>query len=710
MGYSATWNASGTTVTFTTPSSHGLSAGTFVYISGTNQSTIDGYRTLATASGTTLTVTIDNTTASGTGATIAVQSDITEGMPIDLAVVAPTIETVSPNIVYDVVLNNIGFFAGITPETPYRRETAQYRKDQQDNSAEPGEQSLTGWWLRSQSSFHLGCGIKFYEPGQDEKLRFRFADSQNVDVWTQGQVSLLPEMKGDSTRTISSSTNTYMQTIKSGSSNAVLIWDGNNVYKVDEAGVSTTFIASTTIYGICNDGIYAYWCQNDGGAAKFYKKLLSANSSTAGTQFHAALGELASSGIMEWAKERVIACINNDIYELNPNAPTSGTTPPSAVTKVYENKSADIVYSSVTSSGSDIYISAYNGLNSFIFRLVLNTSGALVATLDGAVVAAEMPRGELIYSIKHYLGYLVIGTSFGVRVAQVLDGGDLVYGPLFVKTSQPVYGFACDDSFVWCASGVGFKAGLIRIDLSSQIDTLVFPWANDRMFDISNYHTTGVAFIGSTDKLAFTVALQKVYYEGTDKAASGYITSGFVRYNTLEKKIFKFISERAQYYGNSTLSISAITQEETETSIISKIYINANSDVNIPGDASEFIKFKFTLTRNPDSKTQGTVLYGYQVKSLPATPRQRLIQYPLYCFDTEMDRFNNRIGYDGQAVEKLSALESLESVGDVVTVMDNRSGETYSGLIEEVAYTSMTPPDRRFSGNGGMLQVTVRKI
>lgn len=707
-GYSATWSASGTTVTFTTPSSHGISAGQFVFISGTNQATIDGYRTVATASGSTLTVTIDSTTASGTAAIIAVQADITEGAPIDLSVVAPTIETVAPNIVYDVVLNNLGFFAGITPETPYRRETAQYRKDQQDNSAEPGEQSLTGWWLRSQSSFHLGCGIKFYEPGQDEKLRFRFSDSQNVDVWTQGQVSLLPEMKGDSSRTIASSGNTYMQTIKSGSTNSVLIWDGNNVYKVSESGVSTTFISGTTIYGICNDGVYAYWCQNVGGFATFYKKLLSTDSTTSGTQFHIALTEAASSGIMEWAKERVIACINNDIYELNPNAPTTGTG--SAVTKVYENKSADIVYSSVTSSGSDIYISAYNGLNSFILRLVLDTNGAIVPILNGAVVAAEMPRGELIYSIKHYLGYLVIGTSFGVRVAQVLDGGDLVYGPLFIKTKQPVYGFACDDSYVWCASGIGFKAGLIRIDLSTQIDALIFPWANDRMFEIENYQTTGVAFLGSTDKLAFTVALQKVYYEGTDKAASGYLTSGFIRYNTLEKKIFKFISERAQYYGNSGLSISVISPDETDTPIISKIYINGNTDVNIPGDASEFVKFKFTLTRNPDVKTQGTVLYGYQVKSLPATPRQRLIQYPLYCFDTEMDRFNNRIGYDGQAVEKLSSIESLESVGDIIAVVDNRSGETYSGLIEEVAYTSMTPPDRRFSGNGGMLMITVRKI
>jgi len=636
---------------------------------------------------------------------------ITEELQVDISSVAPTVEQVSPNIIYDVVVNNIGFFSGITPETPYRRETAQYRKDQQDNSAEPGEQSLTGWWLRSQSSFHLGCGIKFYEPSQDEKLRFRFSDSVNVDVWTQGEVSLLPEMLASTTE-IAGSGATYMQTIQSGGTNAVLVWDGNNVYKVDASGNKTTFIASTQIYGICNDGVYAYWCQNNSGVAKFYKKLLSTDSSTAGTQFHYQLTEAASIGIMEWAKERVIACVNNKVYELNPNAGTAsgGTNDP---IKVYENRSSAIIYTSITASGSDIYISAYNGLNSFILRLVLDTDGAIVPTLDGAVVAAEMPRGELIYSIRYYLGYLVVGTSFGVRVAQVLDGGDIVYGPLFLKTEQPVYGFACDDSYVWCASGVSGTAGLTRVDLSTQIDTLVFPWANDRSIPtLTGTETTGVAFIGSTDKLAFSVALENVFYEGNDLCETGYITTGFIRYNTLEKKIFKFISERASYKGNSSLKISVINSNEVNNDIIIKLGLSAGTDVTVPGEPSEFVKFKFTLTRNPDTgdEDEGTVLYGYQVKSLPATPRQRLIQYPLYCFDTEMDRFNNRIGYDGQAVERLGSIEALESLGDAVTVQDNRSGEVYTGLIEEVAYTAMTPPDKRFSGNGGMLQVTVRKI
>ncbi len=37
------------------------------------------------------------------------------------------------------------------------------KREQIDQTTEPGEQSFTGWWFRSQSSFHLGAGAKFFE-------------------------------------------------------------------------------------------------------------------------------------------------------------------------------------------------------------------------------------------------------------------------------------------------------------------------------------------------------------------------------------------------------------------------------------------------------------------------------------------------------------------------------------------------------------------
>jgi hypothetical protein len=43
-------------------------------------------------------------------------------------------------------------------------------------------------------------------------------------------------------------------------------------------------------------------------------------------------------------------------------------------------------------------------------------------------------------------------------------------------------------------------------------------------------------------------------------------------------------------------------------------------------------------------------------------------------------------------------------------VQDFRTNETYQGLIEEVSFTGVTAPVKNFSGFGGILTVTVRKI
>ena len=639
-------------------------------------------------------------------------NNITEEFQVDLSSVASPSDTIDSNILHDISFNNLGFFLGIGPENPIRRETAQYRKDQSDNANEPGEQSLSGWWLRSQSSFHLGAGIKFYEPAQDDKLRFRFAESRGVDPWTTGEVSLLPAATQGHATTNSFRTN--LQSIHSGTTDAVLLHDGYDLDKIWADGTETHFVdynagTDEPVYGVCNDGKYAYWMTNSPitGVQKshFYKKLLSQTSANANTQFHKYGTEAVSSGCMEWVKERPIACVNNKIYELNPNAGTSVDP-----VLVYEHPNTATVYTGITASGSDIYVSGYTGLHSFILKLVLDANGAVVPTLDGAVVAAELPRGEVVQTIKYYLGYMLIGTAYGARVAQVLDGGDIVYGPLIFKSDQPVYQFAVDDHFAWCAAGVGSEVGLKRIDLSSQIDTLVFPWCDDRVVDGVNVQTTGVAFIGNSDKLAYTGATNYIYVDSDNLRTSGSLTTGGIRYNTLENKIFKYVADRALYTDASIIDISIIDKDGTVSNIANKTTSTGNSDSAIDPGSDEFVQFKFTLYRDTATTTTGPVFYGYQVKALPATPRQRLIQYPLYCFDTETDRFNNRSGYDGQANEKLLALEQVENAGDFVTVTDYRTGEVYNGLIEEVSFMGMTPPDRRFDGVGGLLKVTVRKI
>jgi hypothetical protein len=82
----------------------------------------------------------------------------------------------------------------------------------------------------------------------------------------------------------------------------------------------------------------------------------------------------------------------------------------------------------------------------------------------------------------------------------------------------------------------------------------------------------------------------------------------------------------------------------------------------------------------------------------------------LSCFDHESDHFGVEVGYEGSAYQRMSQLESIENVGDTIRVEDFRTGESYIGLIEEMDFRNATPSDKRFSGYGGTLLVTIRTV
>ena len=101
---------------------------------------------------------------------------------------------VNTNNQYDCAVAGLPFFLGPNKEHPYKRETAQYRKQQIDQQKESGEQTLTGWWLRSQSTFHYGAGIRYEEPVEGATVGYRFNKSAGVDVFNLGKVTLLPDV------------------------------------------------------------------------------------------------------------------------------------------------------------------------------------------------------------------------------------------------------------------------------------------------------------------------------------------------------------------------------------------------------------------------------------------------------------------------------------------------------------------------------------
>ena len=747
--------------------------------------------------------------------------DITDGrstrsIAVDVGVVSSTALWQNTEIAYDVAVGGLPFIYAINDSRPYIRQTAPFRKDQFDSGAEPGEQSLTGWWIRSQMSFHSGSGINFFDPATtDENGKYRFAESENLNVWNKGEVTLLRKAQagatgyvaaglqsnGRSSLKISSIEWTVGGTKYQGS----LASGDFNIVRIPESGTAQPLVAinnsahptADKFWAVANDGDFVYYLVNEtAGSVKLhmFKKSLDADLATASTpMFNTA--PVITNATMAYVKERLVAGVNNSIYEIS----TSATALP---TPVYTHPNSAHVWTAVAASGPAIYVSGWNGLLSSIVKFTLNISGVM-PTLTSAITAAEMPEGELVYAMRYYLGYLMIGTNKGVRAAVISDqDGSINYGPLIVETVQAVFDFAVRDKFVWCASGTTTnKQGLIRIDLSAEIETLRFAYANDLQNDllVNGSQVVAVAHLGNTDRIAFLTTAatgnvvnithkeltsnvatvttsvehpysigQAVFVSGlgspfdsaagypfgshkiitaipnatsfsyaatgadvaftadagtvfaagggyaehpTELAINGYIKTGNIRYGTLEPKNFKRLLGRGDFtYGSMTL-------ETVDKSGVE--YDHISYDVSIPpvevetsnpATAQEYVAYKFIMYRDGTDPSKGPTFKGYQAKATIATPRQRILRFPVYCFDVETDRFNTVTGYEGRAFERIQLLEDVEENGDVLTWQDLSTGESRQAIIEQVTFTRMTPPDKRFDGFGGVLEITIRTV
>jgi hypothetical protein len=653
--------------------------------------------------------------------------DITEGLPLNVGNPGTSGFWTNNAEDYDVAFGGIPFFIAPTDQNPYQRETAPYRKDQFDNSREPGEQSLTGWWLRSQSSFHGGAGIKFFDPSAGESIGYRYFDSQGVNPWVKGQVTLLKDTSN--VHTITTEVNEedptkkaeqHIRSIRYSNTNAILLHDGYDIDRIDADGTLIHWIdynsgSDDPVFALCDDGLYGYFVTNDtvSGKLEFNRKLLSDGAGVAPTARFTTPGLTITSAEMEFVKDRIVMCVNNAVYEIATNA----TTLPSAI---YTNPNTNYMYTSITASGPAIYTAGHSGIYSTIQKYTLGTNGAM-PTLSQASVAAELPPGEIIHKIFYYLGYMLIGTSKGLRVANVNDqDGSLEYGPLVFESTQPVYDIACRDRFAWATTGVGSNAGLTRVDLSQLIEgePLRFAYSTDLDgIQTTLNPTTAVGFVGTTNRLAFCSANNgtadgKAYIESASTlVTSGYLQTGAVRYGTLEPKNFKFVRARGVFtYG--AMDIQTVEENGNVNNVISY-----NSAVGTPEAATtspetpqEFLSYRFTLSRSASDTSQGPVFKGFQAKALPATKRQRLIQFPVWCFDVEKDRYNVTTGYEGRAWERIQILEAIEAEGDIVNVQDFTTGERVQAIIEQIQFSRKTPPSGNFSGFGGLLTVTVRTV
>jgi hypothetical protein len=673
---------------------------------------------------------------------MTVNNDITEDFQYDISYTSEGTSFQPTDVSYDLSIDNIPFILKIDNQNPYRRETAQYKKDQFDNSAEPGEQSLTGWWVRSQTSWHNGAGIEFYEPGTDyQHVSHRFYDSRGVDIWTVGEMRL----HKDVFHAYTGATGINAATGNDGTKDVLVSGDANGVLKKISLGVTgpngpmdtANYVHTATSYPQGHSGSDFPFTSVTTSGGKYY-------ATCSGAIHRGTVGDLTSdvvfarhdggnsAAFVKYAKGFVFFGEDNKLNLLDTTqGDTNAHNGALPAGKQYDSRThidSTFIWNDITGGTTHIYASGNSGNNGEIFKIPFDTTptsannGSLLPDLSSSTVTVTLPDGETIKAIHYYLGYLAVGTNKGVRICQVNQDGDLIVGPLLVETSYAVNGFTERGSYLYAATkvleGANTNGILIRIDLSQQFDDGTFAYAYDLEYQSSPDGDSSdcTEVYNLNDRLVMVIeedapAGELQVEHTTNYRSSGWLQTGKIRYATVEPKFFKYLQTRGLIATGDTIAVQTIDSAGNEYDIINldAVSIGQNVALNQPVGGQEFIAVKYTLN-NGSPVTDYPVLQSYQLKAIPGVPRQRMYQYPLSCFDIEMDKYNSQFGYIGRAYDVLNRLEDLEVFGDFVSIQDFRTGETYQGVIEEVRFTNESSPDKDSNGFGGVLIITVRKL
>lgn len=610
---------------------------------------------------------------------------------------------------FDYALGGIPFLSATRDAWPYTEGMAEIRKQQFDSFAEPGEQSISGnfWWLRSQSNFSGGAGVLYQDPDNDNQFNIRFADSLGVDPWTSGQLQLLkqPTLK----YTIAGVFNRVRGYVDSTGVDACWYCDGSQIYKVTDAsrtsivnpsiGVSLDFASTgTRNFFMANDGIFS------GVDAGALAKIWDAPSPT------------PTSGAIEWAKSRIVACFDNKVYFLGISGGTALPATPN-----YTHPDSSWKWTSITEGPTAIYIAGRNSTQSSIYKVTIELNGATETYIP--TVTATLPSGEWVNTIYSYVGsFIGIATNKGFRVGEFDSNGDIIYGPLLFSPAGGCAGITGFDRFMYVGS-VGAHdgfSGTFRVDLGQTIQeqttrAVRYAYARDIYAPGETASVFNVTTLGASGRLVFAVSGDSLWVQSaTDLYSEGYLKTGRIRFNTEEPKLYKFISLRTPLPLQGNLEASVLGQGGEEIPVITygPEFGPGTGDVATPSPTGpqNWIGLKFTLSRNASDLTKGAVLNGWQVKALPGSIRQRVITHTFQLFNEEEDKGGQRIGYDEYARQRFEAFKQLARAGDVVVFQELIEDLSTLVVIEDWKFVQTSPPGNNQNTLGGYLTVQMRTV
>lgn len=520
----------------------------------------------------------------------------------------------------------------------YSRTTIPVLREQRDTSDEAGEQQLnTQMWIRSQTDWSYGAGQKYFDNTDSD--RRRFYTSSGVDVWTEGQVTLLPKMvdKGNTGNDV------IMKQFRGASIDYLYVADGSTLYfstNFDTASPTwstvTSIVGAPTITDFDSDGT-TLWVAY-GAADQLHSTTLGSTAAPSSL-----VGHTTNDEIIRFVGGRLMGATGATAVELAANG--------SAIT-TFDGLVHNTTWVDFAVGPTGMYGAANTEDVGTILFFPIGADGVL----DFPAQVADLPHGETINQIESYGGLLVLATSKGIRVAQMnaggVQGGGIAYGPL-INDVGAVYSIATDERFVWFG---GENGQLYRIDLSKFTDILVPAWASDVVSTgVSPGNVTWVVRVnGKTYFVDAANGVQGTKHDG-ELVEFGTVNTGSVRWNSLFNKVLQTVKADLEptlaTTGSTEYDDSAITYDDAEyiyngvlspisgalkvTFVtgsgisLSQITLTDRIAYNIDYALSDLFDVNWRLERDSLNNTVGPVFQSWQLQAFPAPTRIDEIVLPI---------------------------------------------------------------------------------
>ena len=454
-----------------------------------------------------------------------------------------------------------------------------------------------GAWWRYRYNWWNGAGQPNMDLGENRDVN-RFESSVGINVWEEGELSLLPSTSfsdGSFTGSIS---------LLCPTDSFLYASDGTTLKRTSNFTSWTNLTVAGTIRDIATDGINVYVATST--------NLYTVN--PAGT----VTSVVATGHNRVWfAAGRLFVSVANVLKTYDSFY---------AATDLDTHFQSSFVYTTVFAVGSKIYAGGYAGARSEIFGFSVSSAGALV---KGAEVVS-LSINELIQHVTSHAGILIFCTNKGIRMATVGADGSLTYGPL-IDTPGSVTSAQAEGQYVWFnwQSIDANKTGAGRLDLSNTPRPMQPAFATDVYANTAGACTAVARFAGRTVLGVPTVG---VYVESTTGyVTSGHIVSGQIYYGTVERKSVTDLNATFQPLaaGESVTVKIYDDQASLLNSAGNSIENNTRINVQLDGEQGDWFEVRLELA-GPGTSTP--TFDRWRLRAFPIAPpvEQYIIPILLY--------------------------------------------------------------------------------